>query len=177
MMSKITEEDVLNYYMPLILEECKNSYKGLEWEDRIEEAKIALLHAIRTYTIFYGCFEGYFITQLRIIMKKKNAEAWASKKIDSQFSLDALFVSGNDKFTLTECLGTTFPYDSMIDVKCFMDSLSPDEKVVLHLLMNNYNVHAISKILTMPLTQVQSTLDHLKVKIAAYYYDDLYLRQ
>ncbi|MDF9407769.1 hypothetical protein L7E55_05250 [Pelotomaculum isophthalicicum JI] len=50
-MRKITEEDVITYYLYLVLQECKNSYKGLELEDRISEGMSALLQAVRTYNM------------------------------------------------------------------------------------------------------------------------------
>lgn len=53
-MVRITEADVVKHYFPLVIRECKNSYKGLEAEDRITEGVLALIHAIRTYRIEYG---------------------------------------------------------------------------------------------------------------------------
>ena len=70
-MRNITEEDVVNSYLPLVVQTCKGSYKGMELEDRLMEGKIALLHAIRTYKTQYGCFEEYMSQQLRAIMKQK----------------------------------------------------------------------------------------------------------
>lgn len=41
---KTTEEDVILFWWPLILQECKKAYKGLEPEDRISEGALALLY-------------------------------------------------------------------------------------------------------------------------------------
>ena len=93
---------MITYFQPLVLQECKNSYKGLEPEDRIEEGNIALLYAIRTYKIHYGYFRDYAVNQIRKIMKQKNANAWAEKKPNSRASLDAPLHNnaGNEKFIL-----------------------------------------------------------------------------
>lgn len=84
-MRSITEEDVVKSYLPDVIQMCKNSYKGMELEDRLMEGKIALLHAIGTYKTQYGCFEDYMFQRLSVIMKQKNKEAWAVKKLESFF--------------------------------------------------------------------------------------------
>lgn len=70
-MEKITEDDVVRHYISLVTQECKDSYKGLELEDRIAEGALALIHAIRTYKVQYGCFEEYMLLQLKFIMRDK----------------------------------------------------------------------------------------------------------
>lgn len=70
-MSKVTEEDIVNYYIPLVVEECKNSYKGLEWEDRVAEGIESLIYAIRTYKTKYGRFEDHLVSQVRRMNEAK----------------------------------------------------------------------------------------------------------
>ena len=172
-MSKITEEDVFNCYMPLIWQECKNSYKGLEWEDRIAEGAKALIYVIRTYKTRYGDFKEYMLTQLRKIMKQKNAEAWAVKKLDSPISLNAPIITGKDDFTLAECTATMASDDSVLYVKWFIDSLSQKEQNIVLLRMGNHSIHDISNMLGVSVHEVQSTLNGLKRKITVYNGDDL----
>lgn len=174
-MGKIIEEDVFNFYMPLVLHECKNSYRGLEWEDRVEEGGVALIYAIRTYRICNGPFLEYMLAQLRRIIKQKNSEAWAAKSLDSQISLDAPLIAGKNDFTLAACIKTPLPDDSVLDVKCFMNSLSRIERKILRLRMGDFSVYTISIILGMPLPQVQSIVESLKNKVADYYGNDFCL--
>ena len=89
-MNKLTEENICLHFMPLVISECRNAYKGLELEDRIAEGEHALIYAIRTYRVSYGCFSDYLVAQLQRVLKQKNSEAWILKKLEAQLSLDAL---------------------------------------------------------------------------------------
>jgi hypothetical protein len=170
-MSKVTEEDIINYYMPLVLQECKNSYKGLEWEDRLAEGGVSLIYAIRTYKTKYGEFEDYFVVQLRRIMTEKNKEAWAMKKMESHYSLDASFIKGKENYSLSNLIGGTSHDETLLDVKNFRDGLSSIEKSVIDLLTNNYTTGIDLSIES--LHQVQTIIDCLKDKVSAYFIRDI----
>ncbi len=168
-MRVITEEDVVKSYMPHVIQECKNSYKGLELEDRLMEGRLALIHAIRTYKTQYGCFEEYMLLQLRIIMKQKNKEAWAVKKLESLFSLDAMLVTDDGTLVLSHCIGATPQDDTIFDVKCFIEGLSLKERRVLIHLMDGYNITILSNILELSVHEIQSVIERLQNKAVAYY--------
>ena len=168
-MSKITEEDILSLYMPLVIQECKNSYKGIEWEERIAEGGIALLYAIRTYRAYYGCFKEYMITQLRRIMKQKNKEAWKVKRLESRISLDAPFIVGEDNLVFAECIAAPLSDDVSLVIQDFIVRLSPIEQNVVCMLMDNYSIQEISSKTSMTLHQITSLLDDLRNKLSAYY--------
>lgn len=172
-MRKITEEDVINFYMPFVLQECKNAYKGLEWEERIAEGTKTLIYAIRTYKIRYGDFKEYMLTQLRKRMKRKNAEAWAAQKLNSSISLDSPLINGQDDFTLTKCMTTMVPDESVLYVKCFIGTLTPKEQSIVLLRMQDYSISNISNRVGLPVHEVQSILDGIKGKIAVYSGDNL----
>lgn len=175
-MRKITEDEVLQFYRPLVLQECKNSYKGLEWEDRISEGNLALLHAIRTYRIKNGCFKEYAAAEIRRIMQHQNTKAWSAKRLDSRFSLDASLDTYNNangrSFSPTTCLGATYLDDSILNVNCFIESLPLIEKIVIRMCMDGLNVVGISNELVISLSQVQSIIDSIKQKITTYYSND-----
>lgn len=167
-MAKITEADVVKHYFSLIIQKCKNSYKGLEAEDRIIEGVLALIHAIRTYNTKYGYFEEYFLLQLKIIMEQKNKEAWAIKKLESIFSLDAPVLTHNESSTRLEFI-KSIPYDdTIIDVDCFIEGLSPTERQVVLLLINDRDLFEISDELMLSLGQVQSVIKQLQSKAINY---------
>lgn len=167
-MAKITEADVVKYYFPLVIQECKNSYKGLEAEDRITEGVLALIHAIRTYKTEYGYFEDYFLIQLKIIMKQKNKEAWAMKKLESIFSLDAPVLTHNESSIRLDFIKSIPHDDTIIDVNCFIEGLSPTERQVVLLLINGQDLFEISNKLRLSLRQVQSVLKQLQSKAINY---------
>jgi RNA polymerase sporulation-specific sigma factor len=171
-MRKLTEKDIYIHYMPLVLQECKNSYKGLEWEDRIAEAGAALIYAIRTYRTSYGSFPEYMISQLKRILQQKNSEAWSVKKLDSRFSLDAPLYEGDNTFTLISCITSNLTDESALDVKCFLNSLTLTEKNIIKLLVDDYNIATIANILNQSLSQIQSTLNCIKNKYTGYFRDD-----
>ncbi|MGW9530242.1 RNA polymerase subunit sigma-70 [Paenibacillus terrae] len=167
-MAKITEADVVKHYIPLVIQECKNSYKGLEAEDRITEGVLALIHAIRTYRTIYGCFEDYFFLQLKIIMEQKNKEAWTIKKLESIFSLDAPVLTHNESSTRL-CFIKSIPHDdTIIDVNCFIEGLSQTERQVVLLLINDRDQFEISNELKLSLRQVQSVVKQLQSKAIDY---------
>ncbi|GAB7058087.1 hypothetical protein JCM16163A_48360 [Paenibacillus sp. YK5] len=167
-MAKITEDDVVKHYISLVIQECKGSYKGLEPEDRIAEGTLALIHAIRTYRIQYGCFEEYMLLQLRLIMKQKNKEAWAAKKLESIFSLDAPLVTHNASSTLSDFLRSVPHDDTIFDVHCFIKNLSPIEKQVVLLLLEDRDVFKVSNELRISLPQVQSIVKRIQSKFMIY---------
>jgi hypothetical protein len=167
-MNKVTEEDIINYYQPLVIQECKNSFKGFEWQDRVGEASEALLYSIRTYKTKYGIFEDYMLLQLRKIMNQKNKEAWAMKRLESQFSLDAPFVNCQGNDSLSSIIGISQD-ETLLDVQCFIEALSYIEKRVVDLLLNNCSIGLVSNELSLPLTQIQLIIDGLKVKASAYF--------
>ena len=70
-LNQANTEDMLDFYMPFILQECKNAYKGLEWEERVEVGKEALLYSIHTYNSRSERFPDYFLAQLKRILKQK----------------------------------------------------------------------------------------------------------
>ncbi|GIP24371.1 RNA polymerase subunit sigma-70 [Paenibacillus sp. J22TS3] len=167
-MEKVTEADVVKHYFPLIIQECKNSYKGLEKEDRITEGVLALIYAIRTYRTKYGCFEDYFLLQLKIIMKQKNKEAWAIKRLESIFSLDSPAFAHNDSPTHIDFV-RSIPHDeTTLDVDWFIESLSSTERQVVLLLINDRDLLGISNKLSLSLNQVQSVVKRLQIKAIDY---------
>lgn len=168
-MRNITEEDVVKSYLPHVVQTCKNSYKGIELEDRLMEGRIALLHAIRTYQMKYGCFEEYMLQQLRLIMKQKNKEAWAVKKIESLFSLDAGLVTDDGTYALSHCLGSTSLDDTIFDVKCFIEGLSIIEREILIHLMEGYSIATLSNKLEFPVYEIHSEIKQLQNKALAYF--------
>lgn len=159
------------YFQPLVLHECKNSYKGLELEDRIEEGNIALLYAIRTYKIHYGYFSEYAVNQIRKIMKQKNANAWAEKKLNSRASLDAPLRNnaGNEKFTLADYIGQETIDDTLPDVKCFMGSLSVIEQRILRLRMEGHSLQSAATTIAISLESVKRILQTIESKHVSYY--------
>ncbi len=159
------------HYIPLLLQECKNSYRGLEWEDRIAEAGIAFIYAVRTYRTSYGPFPEYMISQLRRILKQKNSEAWFVKKCDSLLSLDAPLHEGDNDFSLISCISSSLTDESTIDVKCFINSLSSTEKNIIKLLIDEYDISTIADILNQSLFQIQSALNCIKNKHVIYFRD------
>ncbi len=175
-MAKITEADVVNHYFPVIVQECRNSYKGIEHEDRIAEGVLALIHAIRTYSTKYGGFEKYFIMQFKIIMGRKNKEAWAMKKAESHFSLDAsshynesgpgldFFKSFSDDATIVDA--------TIVDVNYFIEGLPSTEKQILLLLLNGGELDEISNELRIPVQQIQSLITQLQKKATEYWTRD-----
>ncbi|MNV37889.1 RNA polymerase factor sigma-70 [compost metagenome] len=167
-MAKITEADVVKQYFSLVIQECKNSYKGMEEEDRITEGVLALIYAIRTYKTKYGCFEDYFLLQLKIIMKQKNKEAWAIKKLESICSLDAPILAHNDSSTRLDFVRSIPHDDTIIDVHCFIEDLSPIEKQVVLLLIKDRDLLGISNELSLSLMQVQSVVNQLQGKVIDY---------
>ncbi|MNC07280.1 RNA polymerase sigma-H factor [compost metagenome] len=168
MKEKITEADVVKHYIPLVVRECKNSYKGLEAEDRITEGMVALIHAIRTYSTQFGCFEDYLLTQLKIIMNQKNKEAWAVKRIESIFSLDAPVRTHNESHTHLEFI-RSIPYDdTTIDVDIFMGKLSSLESRVTQLLINGNDLKKISDELRLSSGQVESIMEQLQSRAKQY---------
>lgn len=171
-MRKLTEEDIYIHYMPLVLQECKNSYRGLEWEDRIAEAGIAFIYAVRTYRTSYGPFPEYMISQLRRILKQKNSEAWSAKKCDSLLSLDAPLHESDKAFSLISCISSFITDESVIDVKCFINSLSSIEKSIIKLLIDEHNISTIAYILDQSVSQIQSTLNCIKNKYVIYFGDN-----
>ncbi|OPX91087.1 MAG: RNA polymerase factor sigma-70 [Pelotomaculum sp. PtaB.Bin013] len=173
-MRKITEEDVITYYLYLVLQECKNSYKGLELEDRISEGMSALLQAVRTYNIRYGFFKDYAIAQIRRIMKQKNSKAWAEKKLDSLLSFDAPLANNaeNESFTLAACIGEAPRDDSVLDVKRFINSLSVKEQQVIIMRMNGHSLQNISTALKTSIYSVNHILNNVRVKLVDYYGDN-----
>lgn len=168
-MRSITEEDVVKSYLPDVIQMCKNSYKGMEMEDRLMEGKIALLDAIRTYKTQYGCFKDYMFQRLSVIMKQKNKEAWAVKKLESLFSLDAGQVDDNTTFVLSRYVGTPPLDDTIIDVKQFIEGLSSIEKCTLIHLIEGYNISKLSNLLQLPIHEIQFVIEALQNKAAAYF--------
>lgn len=163
-MPEITEEDVVLFYLPHIIQECKAAYKGLELEDRISEGTLAIIHSIRTYKIKYGNFEKYMLSQVRLIMKQKNKESWAVKKPESIYSLDASLVANNDSLTLHNFLQTTSYDDTILDVNCFVDQLSSIEKKILSHLLEDHNLNRTADKLNMPLLQIQQIIENIQIK-------------
>jgi len=167
-MAKITEDDVVKHYMSLVVQECKGFYKGLELEDRIAEGILALIHAIRTYRTEYGYFEEYMLMQLRLIMKQKNKEAWAAKKRESLFSLDTPLVAYDASPTLLDFL-RSIPYDdTILDVNYFIDELSPIEKQVVFLLLEDHDLIVVSNELGVSLSLAQSIVGRIQSKLMIY---------
>ncbi|WP_334074101.1 RNA polymerase subunit sigma-70 [Paenibacillus sp. A14] len=172
-MRQITEEDVLNSYMTLVLQECQNSFKGIELEDRIVESSLALLYAIRTYKTYYGSFEEYMLLQLRELMKQKNKEAWAVKRIESRISLDAPPIATDRSLKLQDCISAIPQDETLFDVKCFIESLSSIEQRAVLLLMDNQGISAVSNQLGLSKLQIQSVVEDLRNKAAAYFLESI----
>lgn len=168
-MRSITEGDVVEAYFPRVLQVCKNSYKGLELEDRLMEGRFVVLHAIRTYKKQYGCFEDYMLQQLNIIMKQKNKEAWAVRKLDSRYSLDAELVTEVDKYVLSQYLGLYWLDDTEYEVNCFIEGLSAIERQVLQYLIGDYSITSFSNKLELSTNEILSVIERLKSKAAAYF--------
>ncbi len=165
MKTRIAEEDVLESYSSLIKNECRNSYKALEFEDRVAECNMVLLHCIRTYKSKYGDFENYFIFQLRRKMPQINKKAWAAKRVESQISLDAPIRNGN--YTLHDCLGKVSVDgvdDFLIDFKSFKSILSPKEHRILSLRYDDYSFKFILNTLKVTVSDVYSVLNSIKLK-------------
>lgn len=170
-MAKITEADVVNHYFPVIVQKCRNSYKGLEHEDRIAEGVLALIHAIRTYSTKYGGFEKYFIMQFEIIMGRKNKEAWAMKKAESHFSLDASS-HYNESGPGLDFFKSFSDDATMVDVNYFIEGLPTAEKQVILLLLNGRELDEISNELRIPAKQIQSLITQLQKKATEYWTKD-----
>jgi len=168
-MRSITEEDVVNSYLPRVVQICKNSYKGMELEDRLMEGEIALLHAIRTYKTHYGCFEEYMFQQLRAIMKQKNKEAWAVRKLESLFSLDAGLATNDCTFALSQYIGTPLLDDTIFDVDCFIEGLSAIERDIVIHLMDGHDISILSNNLKFSVDEIQSVIEGLQNKAEAYF--------
>ncbi|GGF67006.1 hypothetical protein GCM10010912_09990 [Paenibacillus albidus] len=167
-MGKITVADIVKHYFPLVIQQCKNSYKGLEVEDRIEEGLLALIHAIRTYRVQYGCFEEYFLLQFKLIMKQRNKEAWATKRLESFFSLDAPMLGSNESSSHLEFISSVPHDDTIIDVNLFMERLTSTERKIVSLLINNQDLLAISCELGLSVEQVQPLIKQLQRKAIEY---------
>lgn len=133
------------------------------------EGRIALLHAIRTYKKQYGDFEEYMTQQISVMMKQKNKEAWAVRKLESLFSLDAGLVTDVGTFALSRCMETTPLDDTIFDVKCFIDGLSSIEKHTLIHLMEGYSISALLNILKLSVSEIQSVIERLQNKAEAYF--------
>lgn len=168
-MRSITEEDVVNSWLPHVVQICKSSYKGMELEDRLMEGKIALLHAIRTYKTQYGCFEEYMFQQILAIMKQKNKQAWAARKLDSLFSLDAGLGADSSTFALSQYIEAPPLDDTVFDVKRFIEGLSKIERTIIIHLMKGYSVSALSNELVFSVDKIQSVIERLQNKAAAYF--------
>ena len=168
-MRGITESDVVEAYLPRVLQVCKNAYKGLEMEDRLMEGRLAVLHAIRTYKKQYGCFENYMLQQLSIIMKQKNKEAWAVRRLDSRLSLDAELITENDTYELSQYFGSILLDDTEYEVNCFIEGLSDTERHVLHYLIGDYSITSFSNKLELSTNEMQSVIECLKSKAASYF--------
>ena len=168
---KVSEEDVVLSFQPLILQECKNSYKGLELEDRISEGTLALIYAIRTYKIHYGCFKDYAISQIRRIMKQQNTRAWAEKRPNSCISFDASLKNNakNEKFTLADCIGDDVIDETVLDVKRFIYSLSVEEQMVILMRLDGYSLRSASTVLTISHYNINRILGTIKIKYLSYY--------
>lgn len=170
-MRKITEEDVIKFYMLHVAQICKNSYKGMEFEDRLMEAKIVILHAIRTYKTQYGCFEKYMLQQLSVIMDGKNKEAWAQRRLESIFSLDAIRLAedGAGTYILSQCIGATLLDDTIFDVKRFMAGLPTLERDILFYLMEGYRISKLSNIFELSINEIQTIIEVLQDKASHYF--------
>lgn len=160
---------MLDFYMPFILQECKNAYKGLEWEERVEVGKEALLYSIHTYNSRSERFPDYFLAQLKRILKQKNAEAWAAKRVESIISLDAPIIPGEDKSTFASCIGNTLSADTELDAKIFFSSLSQWEKRIIYLRMEGQNDSEILKKLQLSLAKFQSIMSDIQKKAERYF--------
>lgn len=171
-MRKITEEDVVNSYLPHMVQICKNSYKGMELEDRLMESKIALLHAIRTYKTQYGCFEDYMFHRLSVTLKQKNKEAWAVKKLESPFSLDAGQVTNDSTFVLSRYIGTTPLDDTIFDVQDFIEGLSSIERCTITHLMDGYSVSMLTGILELSVYEIKFVIETIQNKAVAFFHSD-----
>lgn len=168
-MRSITEEDVVNSYWPCVVRTCQGSYKGMELEDRLMEGNIALLHAIRTYRTQYGCFEKYMLQQLDAIMKQKNKEAWAVRKLESIFSLDARFVPNDCSFALSNYMGAPLLDGTILDVDYFIEELSPIERNILIHLMEGYDILILPEKLKYSEDEIKSVIEGLRYKAVAYF--------
>ncbi|MEY9095101.1 RNA polymerase subunit sigma-70 [Paenibacillus sp. RC84] len=168
-MEKITEDDVVRHYISLVTQECKDSYKGLELEDRIAEGALALIHAIRTYKVQYGCFEEYMLLQLKFIMRDKNKEAWKARKLESLLSLDAPLFNNNTTFSaLSNFLGSNSHDETVFEVNYFIENLSIIEKrVVLHLIEDR-DLIKISRHLGVSVSQIQHIIENIQNKVELY---------
>ncbi|MNW51345.1 hypothetical protein D3C74_288290 [compost metagenome] len=168
-MRSITEEDVVKSYLPHLIQVCRNSYKGMELEDRLMEGKIALLHSIRTYKTQYGGFEEYMLQQLTVIMEQKNKEAWAMRRLESLFSLDAGPGIDDVTFALSRYVGTPPLDDTIFDVKCFIEGLPSIERQTLIHLMEGYSISTLSSILKLSVYEIHSVIERLQNKAVAYF--------
>jgi hypothetical protein len=169
MNKKVTEEDILHYYRPVILKECKDHYKGLDWEDRVAEGYLALLYSIRTYKMKYGCFEEYFLTQFQKIMKQKNHEAWVAKKAESRYSLDESLIIGDNVSKLSRYMAADSADDSVFDINYLIHDFTLLERKVIFLRLNGFCNTDIQNRLKLSLAQAQFVLANIKYKIAEYY--------
>ncbi len=178
-MARITEEDVIAFYWPLILQECKNSYKGLELEDRISVGAAALLQAVRTYKISYGSFKDYGLMQMRRIMKEQNTKAWAGKKIDSMLSLNTPLINktGNKNYTFAECINLDNIDYTKLDVKHFIYSLPAKEKSIVLMRWYGLSLKSISNKLKISTYNLNRILTSIGVKLTTYYENDSYFCQ
>lgn len=159
---------LLDTFFPLLFKNVKILIK-LEPEDRTTEGVLALIHAIRTYRTKYGCFEDYFLLQLKIIMEQKNKEAWAIKKLESIFSLDAPVLTHNEYSTRLDFINSIPHDDTIIDVDRFIEDLSPIERQVVLLLIDDRDLFEISGELRFSPGQVQSVINQLQSKAIDYF--------
>ena len=162
MKTNLLEEDIIKSYRGLVQDECRYSYKGLEWEDRLSEANLVLLHCIRTYKLKYGDFENYFTFQLRRNMRLANKKAWAAKRIESRISLDAPLKDGN--CTLHDCIGKESVNDFIMNLKSFISVLTSKERVVVAMRFSGYRLKSIAGILKITQSAVHAVLNSIKLK-------------
>lgn len=97
-------------------------------------------------------------------MSQKNKEAWAIKKLESIFSLDAPMLTRNESFTHLEFIKGIPHDDTIIDVEFFMEGLLSLEKEVVHFLFNGQDLFTISDELRLSLGQVESVVKQLQSK-------------
>lgn len=168
---KITEEYVILFWRHLVLQECKNSYKGLEPEDRTSEGNLALLHAVRTYRRYYGGFPEYAVSQMRRIMKQQNTKAWAEKKSNARVSLDAPlgYYNKGEKNTFANCIGQRAIDHTSVEVDDFVSRLSAQEQKIIKMRMDGHSCQSISNILVISPHKILHIVDDIKKKYQIYY--------
>lgn len=167
---KVTEEDVVRAYMPIILQKCKGTYTGLEFEDRLSEGYLALIYAMRTYKIDYGYFENYFNNQFRRIMKQQNAKAWVNRRQESRVSLNAPVSShANKNYIFAAFIGRSITDDSEFDIHQFINTLSSDEQKIISMRMIGYSINRISLVLKISPYSVNRIITMIQTKYLNYY--------